>query len=272
MQTPVTAKIGSVKCQSKIIHGCLCTSKQTVFTRWPHNACSMRTETYVFFCCTKIFICYCYYVLMSSHAKCMWLVPRLWRKDVPIACFSKNVHFCTAASIFLLPQVIAKIACLFSIACGGKKSIPCGGKGASLMTGYIKPIACGSELLCSTCAHTWRCVDDIFLALTRRFLYSLPTRTLRYALSSIHVISCEFYTFTGNIATLTYIRFMSTSFSSTGFHCFYWCFDWRWLKFISCLYPFKWIKQRGLEQLFSSPSDIWGLFDSVTIGKTYVFW
>ena len=61
-----------------------------------------------------------------------------------------------------------------------KKSIACG---------YMKPIACGSKLLCSTCAHTWRYVDEIFLVLTRRFLYSLPTRTLRYALSSIHVIS-----------------------------------------------------------------------------------
>jgi len=36
---------------------------------------------------------------------------------------------------------------LFLIACGGKKSIACGGKWVSLMPGYIKPIACGSELL-----------------------------------------------------------------------------------------------------------------------------
>ena len=40
-----------------------------------------------------------------------------------------------------------KHAFLFLIACGGKKSIACGGKWASLMPGYIKPIACGSELL-----------------------------------------------------------------------------------------------------------------------------
>ena len=39
-----------------------------------------------------------------------------------------------------------------------------------------------------------------------------------------------------------------------------------WLKFRSCLYPFKGIRQRGWEQLFR------GLFDSVTMGKTYGFW
>ena len=100
--------------------------------------------------------------------------------------------FCVAGAAFQgLIACGGKTAFLFSIACGGKKSIACGGKWVSLMPGYIKPIACGSKLLCSTCAHTWRYLDEIFLVLTRRFLYSLPTRTLRYALSFIHVISAH---------------------------------------------------------------------------------
>ena len=48
-----------------------------------------------------------------------------------------------------------KIACLFWIACGGKKSIACGGKWVSLMTGYIKPIACGSKHLRTYLTLRW---------------------------------------------------------------------------------------------------------------------
>ena len=90
---------------------------------------------------------------------------------MPIACGSKNVHFllpqvffftaagdccfCVAGAAFQgLIACGGKIAFLFSIACGNKKSIACGGKWVSLKPGYIKPIACGSNLLCSTCAHT----------------------------------------------------------------------------------------------------------------------
>ena len=36
---------------------------------------------------------------------------------------------------------------------------------------------------------------------------------------------CDFNTLTGNISTLTYIRFISTPFCCTGFHNFYWCLD-----------------------------------------------
>jgi len=49
---------------------------------------------------------------------------------------SRPNHFCGGKHAFL-----------FLIACGGKKSIACGGKWVSLMPGYIKPIACGSKLL-----------------------------------------------------------------------------------------------------------------------------
>ena len=63
--------------------------------------------------------------------------------------------FCVAGAAFQgLIACGGKITFLFSIACGGKKSIARGGKWVSLMPGYIKPIACGSKLLCSTCAHT----------------------------------------------------------------------------------------------------------------------
>ena len=62
-----------------------------------------------------------------------------------------------------------KIAFPFSIACGGKKSIACGGKWVSLMPGYTKPIACGSKRLgLGIC--TWQ------LLLEKAYLSSLGSR------------------------------------------------------------------------------------------------
>ena len=56
--------------------------------------------------------------------------------------------FCVASAAFQgLIVCGGKIAFLFSSACGSKKIIACGGKWASLMPGYIKPITCGSKLL-----------------------------------------------------------------------------------------------------------------------------
>ena len=56
--------------------------------------------------------------------------------------------FCVAGAAFQgLLACSGTHACLFLIACGGKKSIACGGMWVSLMPGYTKPIACGSTLL-----------------------------------------------------------------------------------------------------------------------------
>ena len=140
--------------------------------------------------------------------------------------------FCVAGAAFQgLIACGGKIAFLFSIACGGKKSIACGGKWVSLMPGYIKPIACGSKLLCSTCAHT--CL---------LFMWFLH----------IHWNHCN-----------ADRRLMLTSFRCTGFHCFYWCLDWS-LDHVCIL--FRGSNKEGWSNFFR------GLFDSVTIGKTYGFW
>ena len=73
---------------------------------------------------------------------------------------------------------------------------------------------------------------------------------------------CDFYTFTGTIATLTYRRFMLTSvvkdftvFTDVSIEV--------WIMSVFCILLRG--SKRGLEQLFR------GLFDSVTIGKTYGF-
>ena len=92
-----------------------------------------------------------------------------------------------------------------------------------------------------------------------------------HADSALRVVfyPCDFNTLTGNISTLTYIRFMSTSFCCTGFHSFYWRLGWS-LYHVRILLSGS--NKQGWSNFFSPPSHIWGLFDSVTIGKTYAFW
>jgi len=79
------------------------------------------------FVAVKTFIFYCRKLFFSAAGDCC---------------------FCVAGAAFQgLIACGGKITFLFSIACGRKKSIARGGKWASLMPGYIKPIACCSKLL-----------------------------------------------------------------------------------------------------------------------------
>ena len=90
--------------------------------------------------------------------------------------------FCVAGAAFEgLIACGGKIAVPFSIACGGKKSIACGGKWVSLMPGYTKPIACRSKRLgLGIC--TWQ------LLLEKAYLSSLGSRTLGSALENVAAI------------------------------------------------------------------------------------
>ena len=203
-------------------------------------------------------------MLMSSHAKCMWLVPCLWRKDVPIACFSKNVHFCTAASIFYCRRWLLRSHVCFQSLVAVKNRSLVAVRGRPWWQGILN-----QSLVAVSCFAALAHILDValmisfWLSLVGFFTLSPRGRCATRCLLSMWFLHIHWKHRNADVHKV-YVNFFLLCRISLFLLM-------SWLKF-SCLYPFKWMKQRGLEQLFSLLSHIWGLFDSVTMGKTYGFW